>query len=302
MAPCASSQIVETIDLAKVLHGVESRTPASLCGVICYHASHYIAIVHDERSDSWLHCDDTAVSRVGPSWVDVRFKCRSCKYQPALVLYRQVDDDSKLWSTPHPTSENPNSWANMAVRCAAGGGINSGSSSSLKGATAPPSRGVRNPTDAPAAAGRTQLHVRPSPATTNGMRAQAPSTAVLVKRGPGACHNCDDPGHESRDCPWPCRECGSDKHRIGFHYRTGIKTSKCFNCDAIGHESRDCPEPCGICGSAQHKSGYHLNDHLYEVVGPVVSSHRCMLSVVVISYGVYSILWLRDQMCMHTHP
>ena len=65
------------------------------------------------------------------------------------------------------------------------------------------------------------------------------------------------------DCPKPCRECGSDKHRIGFHYRTGIKTSKCFNCEAIGHESRDCPAPCGICGSAQHKSGYHLNDHLY---------------------------------------
>ena len=44
---------------------------------------------------------------------------------------------------------------------------------------------------------------------------------ALSKRGPGACHNCDDPNHESRDCPKPCRECGSDKHRIGFHYRTG---------------------------------------------------------------------------------
>lgn len=57
--------------------------------------------------------------------------------------------------------------------------------------------------------------------------------------------------------------CGSDKHRIGFHYRTGIKTSKCFNCEALGHESRDCLAPCGICGSTQHKSGYHLNDYLY---------------------------------------
>ncbi|EOD08375.1 hypothetical protein EMIHUDRAFT_48920, partial [Emiliania huxleyi CCMP1516] len=71
-----------------------------------------------------------------------------------------------------------------------------------------------------------------------------------------ACHNCDDPSHESRDCPKPCRECGSDKHRIGYHYRarTTVKTSKCFNCDEFGHESRDCPKPCGICQSTQHKS------------------------------------------------
>ena len=101
----------------------------------------------------------------------------------------------------------------------------------------------------------------PPAATTNTV--PKVDVATLAKRGPGACHNCDDPNHESRDCPQPCRECGSDKHRIGFHYRTGIKTSKCFNCEAIGHESRDCPMPCGICGSSQHKSGYHLNDHLY---------------------------------------
>mmetsp|Transcript_35830 Transcript_35830/g.114145 ORF Transcript_35830/g.114145 Transcript_35830/m.114145 type:complete len:251 (+) Transcript_35830:5093-5845(+) len=45
---------------------------------------------------------------------------------------------------------------------------------------------------------------------------------------------------------------------------TMVKTSKCFNCDEFGHESRDCTKPCGICQSTQHKSGYHLNDHLYE--------------------------------------
>ena len=84
---------------------------------------------------------------------------------------------------------------------------------------------------------------------------------LLAETFPCGCHcvshtNVDPP-------PLLVRRCGSDKHRIGFHYRTGIKTSKCFNCEAIGHESRDCPAPCGICGSAQHKSGYHLNDHLY---------------------------------------
>jgi len=263
-------QLEETIDLAKVLHGVDAATPATLCGVICYHASHYVAIVYDERTGAWLHCDDTAVSSVGTSWVDVRFKCHSCKYQPALVLYRQVQDNERLRSsTPLPALDNPNSWANMAVRCAAGGGILPTSAPSVKAVTAPPSRSVRNPTEvaaaAAAAAARTNVPVRSGPvAPPNGVRAQAPSTAALMKRGPGACHNCDDPSHESRDCPKPCRECGSDKHRIGFHYRTGIKTSKCFNCDNIGHESRDCPEPCGICGSSLHKSGYHLNDHLYE--------------------------------------
>jgi len=265
-------QLVETIDLAKVLHGVAQPTPAALCGVICYHSSHYVAIVHDERSDTWLHCDDTSVSAVGTSWVDVRFKCHSCKYQPALVLYRQIYDTEKHRSSssaPLPALDNPNSWANMAVRCAAGGGISAASTASTKaGTAAPANRGAtaaRTPAEAAAALARTQLSLR-GPAPPNGARAPPVSAAALMKRGPGACHNCDDPSHESRDCPKPCRECGSDKHRIGFHYRTGIKTSKCFNCEAIGHESRDCPEPCGICGSAQHKSGYHLNDHLYEHV------------------------------------
>jgi hypothetical protein len=47
-----------------------------------------------------------------------------------------------------------------------------------------------------------------------------------------------------------------------------LKTSKCFNCEEFGHESRDCTKRCGICQSTQHKSGYHLNDHLYEQVPP----------------------------------
>merc|ERR1712087_923056 len=150
--------------------------------------------------------------------------------------------------------------------CAAKGGIvessrPSGSSNAASRASAAASRSARTSTN-----GRSEV-------------------VAPMKRGPGACHNCDDPNHESRDCPKPCRECGSDKHRIGYHYRNGakvatasvrssgggaslfrpgVKASQCFNCQDFGHESRDCPKPCGICGSTQHKGGYHLNDHLYE--------------------------------------
>jgi len=232
------------IDLSKVLHGVaESPANATLCCLICFYSAHYCAIVHDDRSNTWLHFDDSSVSVVGSTWLDVRSKCLSSKYQPVLVLYRRVplcapaEDDANAHGA---------SWANMAA----------------------------------ARARATADAARPKLTSANrSVRPAKPPTDAFAKRGPGACHNCDDPAHESRMCPKPCRECGSERHRIGYHYRAGSKPapnskpnafragaekSKCFNCDEIGHESRECTKPCGICKSTQHKSGYHLNDHLYE--------------------------------------
>ena len=206
--------------------------------------------------------------------MDVKYKCTSCRYLPALIFYRQSTAGESA-ASPLP-AESGSSWATMAVRCAAGGGISSstpGVSKLPAAGAAPIARGAANravtaakTAEVTAALARTRLSGAPAVAATaipGSGRATTTADTALAKRGPGACHNCDDPNHESRDCPKPCRECGSDKHRIGFHYRTGIKTSKCFNCEGIGHESRDCPAPCGICGSSQHKSGYHLNDHLY---------------------------------------
>jgi hypothetical protein len=54
-----------------------------------------------------------------------------------------------------------------------------------------------------------------------------------------------------------------------------IKTSKCFNCEEFGHESRDCTKACGICQSTSHKSGFHLNDHLYELVSLCLCHPGC---------------------------
>ena len=171
-------------------------------------------------------------------------RCHSSRYQPALALYQNTREPAFGGGA----AEAGGTWANMATRCAARGGITEPS---------------RTPSGGVAAAGGAGRAPAASRQTSAGGRKVEPTPA---KRGPGACHNCDDPSHESRDCPKPCRECGSDKHRIGYHYRarTTVKTSKCFNCDEFGHESRDCPKPCGICQSTQHKSGYHLNDHLYE--------------------------------------
>lgn len=49
--------------------------------------------------------------------------------------------------------------------------------------------------------------------------------------------------------PKTCRRCGSDEH-VNKECRNLI----CFNCDQIGHESRDCPEDmlCCICKESSH--------------------------------------------------
>ena len=49
--------------------------------------------------------------------------------------------------------------------------------------------------------------------------------------------------------PKTCRRCGSDEH-LNKECRNLI----CFNCDQIGHESRDCPEDmlCCICKQSSH--------------------------------------------------
>lgn len=240
--------IDERINLTKVLgsdYNNGDEAWAKAVGLICYHASHYCAIVRD-AAGSWRQFDDSTVTHVGETWLDVRFKCHNAKYQPALVLFELMSAEM-AFPPAAAGSETVGTWANMAVRCAVRGGI----SESSRPANASLVGGARGTANA----------ARPVP---GGRKAEVPTAPS--KRGPGACHNCDDPNHESRDCPKPCRECGSDKHRIGYHYRarTMVKTSKCFNCSEFGHESRDCSKPCGICQSTQHKSGYHLNDHLYE--------------------------------------
>ena len=54
--------------------------------------------------------------------------------------------------------------------------------------------------------------------------------------------------------PKTCRRCGSDEH-LNKEYRNLI----CFNCDQIGHESRDCPEDmlCCICKESSHMAIAH---------------------------------------------
>ena len=90
--------------------------------------------------------------------------------------------------------DNPKSWANMAVRCAAGGGITEASRvpGVKSGAAAPLA-----PATSAAALARTQLAAgavqRPA---TNGRppivgRTTSLPEGMLSKRGPGACHNCD---------------------------------------------------------------------------------------------------------------
>ena len=230
-----------------MLAGVQAPAPYTLCGLVCYHALHYCAIVRDERRGRWLHCDDSSVTVLGADWHDVLHKCHSSKYQPSLVLYRRVANEAPR-PLPLPAASanvGGNTWANMAVRGAAKGGSsesNARAPLALGGAApagaapggAPASAAANGPTGG---TGGTNGSVRASRGGVPNAPARPLEGGTIPppppnKRGPGACHNCDDPSHESRDCPKPCRHCGSDKHRIGYHYRSGMKSSRCFNCQA----------------------------------------------------------------------
>ena len=216
-------RIDETIDISKVLAGVDSPRPASLCGIVCYYAAHYIAMVHDPQMHSWLHFDDTSdVTLIGSSWVEVRSVCMSRRYLPALILYHKLAPDER-GAPLSAEAASGSSWATMAVRCAAGGGISASTAAAGKigiagvpplarGGGASRSPGIAAKTaEATAALARTRL-TGSAPLTISTSTATTQTTSVesaLVKRGPGACHNCDDPNHESRACPKPCREYGA---------------------------------------------------------------------------------------------
>jgi hypothetical protein len=128
-------RIDECIDVSKVLAGLDSPRPYTLCGIVCYYAAHYIAIVQQPISGQWLHFDDVNVSVVGATWVDVRHKCLSCRYLPALILYRQLAPGERGSPGEQPPSAG-SSWATMAVRCAAGGGISSSPATTKVGGAA----------------------------------------------------------------------------------------------------------------------------------------------------------------------
>ena len=192
-------RIDERIDVSRILAGVEGPKPVMLCGIVCYLAQHYIAIVRDPASSQWLHFDDSNVTVLGDSWVDVRFKCVSSRYQPALILYRQLAPNEMGPKEPDTPLPAGSSWATMATRCASSGGI---ATSASKPGVGVPLGGARATPAAVAAAKTAEAKAAEEAAAAKARR--APARARRARRH-------DRGGH-------PRGLCGGDRRaRKGAH-------------------------------------------------------------------------------------
>ncbi|EDO34023.1 predicted protein, partial [Nematostella vectensis] len=62
-----------------------------LVGIVTYYGKHYSTFFFHSKLKTWIYFDDARVKEIGPDWSVIRDKCRSCHYQPLLLLYANPD-------------------------------------------------------------------------------------------------------------------------------------------------------------------------------------------------------------------
>lgn len=78
-----------SLDLSKVMHGVQNGTMYRLRSMMCLYGQHFIAIAFNPSVKQWVQYDDGKVTPLG-GWHDVVDKLKRGRHQPEVCFYERA--------------------------------------------------------------------------------------------------------------------------------------------------------------------------------------------------------------------
>ncbi|XP_066922079.1 uncharacterized protein [Clytia hemisphaerica] len=84
---CISERLFMVDLFDHVLDEDYKRVEMKLTGVVTYYGRHYTSFFYNIREKQWLFFDDAQVSKIGPSWSNVKHKCERTRFQPLLIVF-----------------------------------------------------------------------------------------------------------------------------------------------------------------------------------------------------------------------